>query len=110
MTGMPSAAASAGASMETPRSWASSIMFSASTIGLSQARSWLVSISARRRLRASATWMMRSVSGPVTTSRVIRSSSLMVPSSVFTPGVSITSHTSAPTSARPLVTATVVPG
>jgi hypothetical protein len=53
---------------------------------------------------------MRSVSGPATTSRVMRSSSLMVPSSVFTPGVSITSQTSAPTSARPLVTATVVPG
>ena len=49
----------------------------------------------------------RSYDGP---RRVIRSSSLMVPSSVFTPGVSITSQTSAPTMARPVVTATVVPG
>jgi hypothetical protein len=85
-------------------------MFNARTIGFPALASCAVSISARRMFRASATSTTRSACALVTTSRVIRSSSLMVPSSVFTPGVSMTSHTSAPTSARPFVTATVVPG
>ena len=86
-------------------------MFSASTIGLPNTASWLVSISARRTLRASATWTIEVGDSPSTsTSRVMRSSSLIVPSSAFTPGVSMMSQTSAPTSARPCRHATVVPG
>ncbi len=69
-----------------------------------------VSISARRKLRASATWTTTSASRLERSLLVMRSSSLSSPWSELTPGLSTMSQTSAPTSARPDVTPTVVPG
>ncbi len=96
--------------MTVPCTRASSAMFSASTMGRPVAASWDVSISPRLRFLASATWTTTSASPRSSMRRATSSSSVRTPSSAVMPGVSVISHTSPPSTTRPLVIATVVPG